>query len=74
MIWIYEEKRDISKYRKLKNKINIIFFWYNNKKKENLEKLKFFWVMFMGNMIFFWGSKFLNGFCYYECNKCILLI
>lgn len=55
MTRIYEEKRDISKHRKLKNKTNTTFFWYNNKKKENPEKPKFLRVMPMGNMIFSWG-------------------
>lgn len=74
MTRIYEEKRDISKHRKLKNKTNTTFFWYNNKKKENPEKPKFLRVMPMGNMIFSWGSKSSNGPRHHECNKCILLI
>lgn len=38
MTRIYEEKRDISKHRKLKNKTNTTFFWYNNKKKRKTQK------------------------------------
>lgn len=40
MTRIYEEKRDISKHRKLKNKTNTTFFWYNNKKKGKPRKTK----------------------------------
>lgn len=40
MTRIYEEKRDISKHRKLKNKTKTTFFWYNNKKKGKPRKTK----------------------------------